>query len=76
MCYVNACDYPRGCTDTVRESAPRVDSWKKIPCRTRESNQSQRLNGRMLYQLNSVCVCVCVCFLLLSDLNHHLLYNV
>ena len=35
---VNACDCTRGCTDTVRESALKVDSGSKISCRTGESN--------------------------------------
>ena len=38
---VNACDCTRGCTDTVRESALKVDSGKKIPCRTGELNLPQ-----------------------------------
>ena len=29
---VNACDCTRGCTDTVRESALKIDSGRKIPC--------------------------------------------
>ena len=29
------------CTDTVRESALKVDSGRKIPCRTRDSNPRQ-----------------------------------
>ena len=48
---INACDCTRGCTDTVRESAPKVAREKKIPCRTRESNLCQRRVGPMLYQL-------------------------
>ena len=32
---INACDYIRGYTDTVRESALKVDSREKIPCRNR-----------------------------------------
>ena len=35
---VNACNCTRGCRDTVRESALRVNSWRKIPCCTRDSN--------------------------------------
>ena len=35
---MNACDCTRGCTDTVRESALKVDSGRKIPCRNGESN--------------------------------------
>ena len=34
---VDACDCIRGCTDTVRESALKVDSGRKIPCRTEQS---------------------------------------
>ena len=37
-----------GCTDTERESALKVDSGKKIPCRTGESNLCQRRAGPML----------------------------
>ena len=44
----NACDYTRGCTDTERESALKVDFGKKIPCRTGESNLRQRRDGSML----------------------------
>ena len=32
---INACECTRGCTDTVKESAMKVDSGRKIPCRTR-----------------------------------------
>ena len=39
---VNASDCTRGCTDTVRESALKIDSGKKIPCRTGGSNLRQR----------------------------------
>ena len=35
---VNACDRTRGCTDTVRESAMKVVSGRKIPCCTGEWN--------------------------------------
>ena len=48
---VNACDCTRGCTDTVRESALKVDSGRKIPRRTEESNLRRRRAGPMLYQL-------------------------
>ena len=51
---VNACDYTRVCTDTVRESALKVDSERKIPCRTGESNLRQRRAGPTLYQLSYV----------------------
>ena len=39
---VNACDCVRGCTDTVKESAVKVDSGRKIPFRTGESNLRRR----------------------------------
>ena len=51
---VNACHRTRGCTDTVRESALQVDSWRKIPCRTGESNLRQQLAGLTLYQLSYI----------------------
>ena len=47
--YLNAYDCTRGCTDTVRESALKADSGRKIFCRTGESNLSQRRAGPMLY---------------------------
>ena len=40
--------------DTTRESAPKVDSGKKIPCRTGESNLPQRRAGPKLYQLSFI----------------------
>ena len=43
------------CTDTVRESALRVDSRRKIPCRTGDSNPRQHcvwLFSRTHYQLS------------------------
>ena len=43
-----------GCTDTLRESALKVDSGRKIPCRTGESNLRQRRVGLMLYKLSYV----------------------
>ena len=49
-----ACDCTRGCKDTVREPAPKVDSGRKILCRTGESNLRQRRAGPMLYQLSYV----------------------
>ena len=38
----------------VRESALKVDSGRKIPCRTGESNLRQRCAGPMLYQLSYI----------------------
>ena len=51
---VNACDCTRGYTDTVRESALKVDSGRKNPYRTGESNLRQRRDGPMLYQLSYI----------------------
>ena len=51
---INACDCTRGCTDTVRESALKVDSRRKIPCRTGESNLRRQRAGPMLYQLSYI----------------------
>ena len=44
----------RGCTDAVRESALKVDSWRKIPCCTGESKLRQRRAGPTLYQLSYI----------------------
>ena len=46
---INACDCTGGCTDTERESALKVDSGKKIPCRTVQSNLCQWCDSLMLY---------------------------
>ena len=43
-----------GYSDTVRQSALKVNSWRKIPCRTGESNQPQRRDGPMLCQLSYI----------------------
>ena len=43
-----------GCTDTIRESALKVDSGRKIPCHIGESNLPQRHAGPMLYQLSYI----------------------
>ena len=60
---VNACDCVRGCTDTVRESALKVDSGRKIYCCTRESNQGiepgNPTRESMLYQLSSIPTSLC-----------------
>ena len=45
---VNACDFSRGSTDTERETALKVDSGRKIPCRTGESNLRRRRDSPML----------------------------
>ena len=45
------CDCTRGCADTVRESALKVDSGRKIPC-TGHSNLRQWRAGPTLYQLS------------------------
>ena len=45
---VNAYDCTGWCRNTERESALKVDSGKKISCRTRESNLRQRHDGPML----------------------------
>ena len=51
---INACDCTRGCTDTVGESALKVDSGRKIPCHNGESNLPKRHAGPMLFQLNYI----------------------
>ena len=38
---VDAFDCTGGCTNTERKSTQKVDSGRKIPCRTRESTRSQ-----------------------------------
>ena len=38
----------------VREFSLKVDSGRKIPCRTGESNLRQRRDGPMLYQLSYI----------------------
>ena len=56
---VNACDCTQGCMDTVRESLLKIDSGRKIPCRTRESNLHRWRDGPMLYQLSYIPTCAC-----------------
>ena len=41
-------------TDTVRESALKVDSGRKIPCSTGESNLHWQHASPMLYQLSYI----------------------
>ena len=43
-----------GCMDTEREPSLKVDSMKKIPCHTGESNLHQRLDSPKLYQLSYI----------------------
>ena len=40
--------------DTVRESSLEVDSGRKTPCRTGESNLRGAVAGSMLYQLSYI----------------------
>ena len=47
---VNACSCTWRCTETVRESALKGDSGRKIPCHIGESNLCQRCAGWMLHQ--------------------------
>ena len=49
---INACDSTWGCTDTVRESALKVDPGRKIPCSTGESNLRRQRAGLMIDQLS------------------------
>ena len=47
---VNACGATLGCMDTIRESALKVDSETKIPCRPGKPNLPQQHASPMLYQ--------------------------
>ena len=51
---VTACDCIQGCTDTIRESALKVDSGRKILCRSRELNLHWRRASWMLYRLSYI----------------------
>ena len=52
---VNACGCTQGAVRThVTESALKVDSVRKSPCRTGDSNLRQRRVGPMLYQLSYI----------------------
>ena len=51
---VNASNYTRGCTDTVRESALKVDYGRKIPGCNAESNLPQWHNSLTLYPLSYI----------------------
>ena len=48
---VTACNCTKRCTDTVGESAVKVE---KIPCRTGQSKLRRRRAGPMLYQLSYI----------------------
>ena len=50
---VNAGNCLRGCTDTIRETALKVDS-RTIPCRTGESSRLQQRASPTLYQLGYI----------------------
>ena len=45
---------PWECKDTVTQSALKVDSGRKIPCRTWESNLHEPCAGPALYQLSNI----------------------
>ena len=51
---VNACLCTWGCMDTVKESALKVDSGRKIPCRTGGLNLHQWHASSTLYQLSHI----------------------
>ena len=52
---INACDLHTGGVRTyVRESALKVDTGRKLPCRTGEPNLLQRRASPMLYQLSYI----------------------
>ena len=52
---VNACDFTWGCTDSERESALKVNSRKKIPCHTAESNGVTVRCSNQLSYIPSLC---------------------
>ena len=51
---VKACDCTQGCMDTIKEFALKVDSWRKIPCRTGELNLPQQCASPTLYKLSYI----------------------
>ena len=51
---LNACSCAGEFADIVKESALKVDSGRKIPCRTGELNLHQRRAGPTLYQLSYI----------------------
>ena len=73
---VNACNCTWWCTDTARESLLKVDSGRKIPCRTGESNLYQRRAGAMLNQLNYIPTSLCADRRNLYDYSSNLMYHV
>ena len=56
---VSARNCARGRTETVKESALTVDSGRKIPCCTRESNLRRQPAGPILYQLSYIPISRC-----------------
>ena len=72
-----------GCTDTVRESALEVNSGRKIPCRTWDSNPCQycqrlfmsKLFSLTLYQLNYPRLLSYSSFLFIYLFNNHNNHN-
>ena len=51
---VKACDCTQECTNTVEESALKVDSGRKMPCCIGELNLYQWCAGPMLYHLSYI----------------------
>ena len=62
----------RVCTDTLRESALKVDSGRKIPCRIGESNLHRQRAGPTLCQLSYIPTPI----ILLSFLTHQQTFRV
>ena len=59
---VNARGCTRGCTDTARECAEKVDSGRTVLHRTGDSNLPQRRAGPTLYQLSYIPIIVYNCY--------------
>ena len=51
---VDPCGCTKACPETVRKSLLKVDSGRRILCRTREPNLHQQRAGLMLYQLSYI----------------------
>ena len=51
---IDACSRTWGCMDAVRESALKVDSGRKLSCRTGESNLRRQRAGPMFHQLSYI----------------------